>query len=226
MKCILFIALLLPSFLWAQENNKKKNSIQIIKGIGIGHQVLDNSYKIASETCTDWTKSSKAGLNYRFGIDYQRQIIGGLSVKIGGRFSMWSLNDVTTVTNCYICCIGDCGFGLFEEDLRQYYVEMPFALQYKFGKKKLQFYVEIGVNPMLDISNTDYSMNKEPFYVALQVGTGLSYQLSNRCSLFGQVSSRVQTKKLEVMGSYSGYWNTSYGYLYEIGLELGVGYSF
>jgi hypothetical protein len=232
MKCILFIALLLPSFLWAQENNKKKNSIQIIKGIGIGHQILENSPWISSETCMDWTESSKAGLNYRFGIDYQRQIIGGLSVKIGGRFSMWSLNDVTTVTNCYICCTGGCGFGLEEEKLRQYYVEMPLALQYKFGKKKLQFYVEIGVNPMLDITNNDYSTdnddsrNKDPFYVALQVGTGLSYQLSNNCSLFGQVSSRVQTKKLEVLNSNYGYWNTSYGHLYEIGLELGVGFSF
>lgn len=232
MKHILFIALLLPSFLWAQENNKKKNSIQIIKGIGIGHQILDNSSQITSATCRGWVESSKAGLNYRFGIDYQRQIVGGLSVKIGGRFSKWSLSDVSTITDCYICCTGDCGFGLVEEELRQYYVEMPLALQYKFGKKKLQFYVEIGVNPMLDVSNTnystgtDYSRNKEPFYIALQVGTGLSYQLSNNWSLFGQISSRVQTKELEVIGSNYGYWNTTYGHLYEIGLELGVGFSF
>lgn len=226
MKYILFIALLLPSFLWAQEDIKKKNSIQIIKGIGIGHQILDNSSWMTSETCLDWVESSQAGLNYRFGIDYQRQIVGGLSVKVGGRFSMWSLSDVSTVTNCYICCIGDCGFGLVGKKLRQYYVEIPLALQYKFGKEKLQFYVEIGANPMLDITNKDYSINKEPFYVAIQVGTGLSYQLTNKCSLFGQLSGRIQTKELQTVNSNYGYWNTSYGYLYEIGLELGVGYSF
>lgn len=213
MKYILVVALLLPSFLWAQEKVKNKNSIQIIKGMGMGHHFFGESPEV------DQTfyylgnlESSKPGLNYRFGIDYQRQIIGGLSVKVGNRFSMWSINDIV------IEPIG-CWVGYLPQEpkkLRNFYIEMPFALQYKFGKDKLQFYVEVGANPMFRILNDDN--NVEPFSLAMQVGTGLSYQISSNCSIFGQLSSRVQTNET--------FLDVNYGHLYDIGIELGVGFDF
>lgn len=205
MKYILFIALFLPSFLWAQEKDQKKNSIQIIKGIGIGYHFCVNSPE-----CAYRVESSKPGVNYRFGIDYQRQIIGGLSVKLGSRLSMWNVNDVSVMTSCW----GGWNYQIVDE-LRHFYIEMPFALQYKFGKGKLQFYVEAGSNPMFRIVKSDYQGDLFQFSVAVQVGAGLSYQLSDNCSIFGQLSSRVQTNELDFFGD-----------LYEVGLELGVGFAF
>lgn len=205
MKYILFIALFLPSFLWAQEKDQKKNSIQIIKGIGIGYHFCVNLPE-----CAYSIESSKPGMNYRFGIDYQRQIIGGLSMKLGSRLSMWSINNVSMTPGCWV------GWNYpIVDELRHFYVEIPFALQYKFGKGKLQFYVEAGSNPMFRILESDYQGDLFQFSVAVQVGAGLSYQLSDNCSIFGQLSSRVQTNELD-----------SYGHLYEVGLELGVGFAF
>lgn len=210
MKYLLFVALLLPSYLWAQEKSQKKNSIQIIKGIGIGYHFSETPIEPDLGSCLNKIESSKPGVNYRFGIDYQRQIIGGLSVKLGSRFSMWSVNDVSMTTSCWI------GWGHPEiEQLRHYYIEVPFALQYKFGKGRLQFYVEAGSNPMFRVLKRYHQTDVFKFSVAVQVGAGLSYQLSNNCSIFGQLSSRVQTNK-----------EATYGHLYEVGLELGVGFAF
>lgn len=221
MKCILVIVLLLPSFLWAQENVRKKNSIQIIKGTGVGHHILETSQQVDPTVSMNWIESSKPGLNYRFGLDYQRQIIGGLSMKIGSRFSMWSINDISINTNCYFnCCWWGCNYYMEAQKLEQYYIEMPIALQYKFGKNKLQFYIEVGANPMFNIMRDDSETDQDRFSVAVHVGAGLSYQFSNNWSLFGQLSSRIQTKELFIQNIRHGSLN--YGYLYEVGLELGV----
>lgn len=217
MKYILLFALLLPSLLWAQKSMEKKNSIQIVNGIGMGHYILGTSDR-TDPFCFEKIESSTPGFNYRFGIDYQRQIIGGLSMKIGSRFSSWS-NNFNTITDCYImCCFGECNYQRTQK-IEHHYIELPFALQYKFGENKLQFYVEIGANPMLHMMRHESLIDENSLSIAIQAGVGLSYQITDQWSVFGQLSSRIHTNEQEILPN-------NYGYLYEIGLDLGLGFSF
>lgn len=218
MKHILLLALFLPSFLWAQKSVEKKNSIQIVNGMGVGHYILDASSETNPLICYERIESSNPGFNYRFGIDYQRQITGGLFMKIGSRFSSWG-NTFNTTTDCYIMCyVGDCSYTRIQK-LEQYYIELPFALQYKFGQNKLQFYVEVGTNPMFQMMKHATLINENSLSIAVQAGAGLSYQITDYCSIFGQLSSRFQTKSEYLIEG-------NHGYLYDIGLDLGLGFFF
>lgn len=210
-----FVAILLlcSSNLLAQESNHGKNAIEISGGAAIGYRI---------EGKTDYSNVDVGGaptFNYRFGLDYKRHIIAGLYAKIGLRYANWGLeNNITTENGLPILLLEQS----FES--RQTMLEIPIALQYQFGQKKLKPYVELGGNFMTLISDEFY-IDNNPHYpnipstnrygLAIQTAVGLNYQLSPLVSLFGQLSSRIQVIDME-----TGFFP------YEIGAEIGVGFNF
>lgn len=215
---LLFITLTLPSLLLAQQESKlsKKNSINISGGVAFGYRLEGADFKLLKERLTKEyipmvdMNPILAG-NYRFGIDYQRQLVQNLSVKIGARLANWNLTyeppSVISKENKYT----------------YWFVEVPVILNYKFGTKKLQPYVELGASPSFQVFQAAQHgfFNNSFFTVTIHAGLGLSYQISKSFSLFGQISSRFQTESI-----ITDYRYDDLLFLYEIGLELGAAFHF
>ena len=199
--------LLLPLLSWAQDKN---NAINIIGGIGFSNQITGEKYhrlknRLTKEFIPLIDRTLLVHINYRFGIDYQRKIIKGFHAKIGARFSTWGESYTHNQTLIH------------HEDV--YYIEIPLSLQYKFGNKALQPYVEIGGSPMFYLHRnapaSSYPLEPIKIHLALHSNVGLSYQISDHFSIFGQISGRVRVTSNE-------YDITPF----EIGLELGLAFAF
>jgi hypothetical protein len=203
----LILFLLLPLLSGAQD---KKNAINIIGGFGFANQITGEEYRLLKNRNTQQfiprvDRTLLPSANYRFGIDYQRQIIKGFHAKVGARFANWG----ETYTHNHI--------KISRIDV--YYFETPISLQYKFGNKVLQPYLEIGASPMFFIRSTapvyTYSLEPVKIHLALHFSVGLSYQISDRFSIFGQTYSRFRVTSNE-------YDITPF----EIGIELGLAFAF
>lgn len=203
----LVLFLLLPLLSWAQD---KKNSLNILGGISFSHQITGEEYhRLRTRTTQQFINKVDrdvfVNVNYRFGLDYQRRIIKGLHAKIGARFSNWG----ETYTHNHTL--------IHHEDI--YYFELPFSLQYKFGNKALQPYLEIGGSPMFFLGHKSAPYDAPTPSIEVQFAlvstAGLSYQLSPRFSVFGQISGRfkITSNEYDI-------------YPYEIGLELGGAFHF
>ena len=216
----LIIVLILPFSLLAQEDIKK-NSINISTGIAIGsstskYYVGDNNYidlAIGAPTRGDYPKEVAAALNYRFGLDYQRNLGRGFSLKGGLRIASWNLTTSS--------------YSDEKSILNNLFVEIPLAVQYRLGQKKWQPYFELGINPMIRVAYNDYSSSAT---FAIQTGVGLSYQIAQKISLYGQLSGRFQPVDSINFVSHEGSFFTSpsgrYVYPFELGLELGIAFAF
>jgi hypothetical protein len=208
MKQLAFALLfLLPLLSWAQD---KKNSINILGGISIANQITGEEYhRLKNRTTQEFIPKVDRTLllsaNYRFGIDYQRKIIKGFHAKIGARFANWSEKYTHNHTLIH--------------QIDVHYIETPISLHYKFGNKALQPYLEVGGSPMFYLQSNApvYSYSPEPIkiHLALHSSVGLSYQISDHFSIFGQISGRVRVTSNE-------YDITPY----EVGLELGGSFHF
>lgn len=214
---LLLIALILPSFLLAQQevNTSKKNSINISSGVAFGYRLEGTDFKPLKERpffiglpMIDMTPI--LAINYRFGIDYQRTIIQNLSVKIGGRITNWNLSYAPDrITNK-------------ENNFAFWFIEIPLTLNYKFGHKKLQPYIELGSSPIIQLfKESGYNSSNTSISIAVHTSVGLSYQLSEAFSFFGQISGRFQTESITTWGEYDQLL-----FPFEIGLELGAAFHF
>jgi hypothetical protein len=203
----LVLFLLLPLLSWAQD---KKNAISILGGISFSNQITGEEYhrlknRISQESIPIIDRTLLVNVNYHFGIDYQRRIIKGFHAKIGARFSTWSESYTYNQT--------------LSHHIDVYYIETPISLQYKFGNKALQPYVEVGGSPMFYLQSNApvYPYSPEPIkvHLALYASVGLSYQISDHFSIFGQIGARarVTSNQYDIIP-------------YEIGLELGGSFHF
>ena len=204
---ILILSLLFPLLSWAQD---KDNALSIITGISIANQLTGEEYhRLKNRNTQDFIPKVDRTLlisaNYRFGIDYQRRIIKGFHAKIGARFANWSEKYTHNQTLIH--------------QIDVHYLETPISLQYKFSNKTVQPYLEVGGSPMFYLQSNEpvYSYSPEPIkiHLALHAGAGLSYQISDHFSIFGQISSRFRVTSNE-------YDITPF----EIGLELGGAFYF
>lgn len=216
----LSIVLILPFSLIAQEVIHK-NSINFSTGIAFGTSSSkyyggDNHYidlAIGAPNRGDYPKEVSAAANYRFGVDYQRILGRGFSLKGGLRLASWNLtltsySDTKSISN-----------NLF--------LEIPLAVQYRLGQKKWRPYFEIGINPMIRVAYNNYSTSAT---FAIQTGIGLSYQVSEKISLYSQLSGRFQPIESINFVSHNGgfYFGPSgrFVYPFEIGLEIGLAFAF
>lgn len=199
--------LLLPILSWAQD---KKNAINLVGGVSIANQITGEEYhrlknRNTQEFIPKVDRTLLLSANYRFGIDYQRKIIEGFHAKIGVRFANWS--EKYTHNHVLI------------HHIDVHYIETPISLQYKFGNKALQAYLEVGGSPMFFLQSNApvYSYSPEPIkiHLALHTSVGLSYQICPRFSVFGQISGRARVTSNE-------YDITPF----EVGLELGASVHF
>jgi hypothetical protein len=217
---VLFIVLILPFSLIAQEP-VKKNSINISTGIAIGsstskYYINDNHYidvGLGAPTRADYPKDIAAAINYRFGVDYQRGLWRGLSLKAGLRIASWNL----TITN----------YANEKNILNNLFVEIPLAIQYRLGQKKWQPYFELGLNPMIRVAYNDYSTSAT---FAIHTGVGISYQISERVSLYGQLSGRFQpVESINFRAHDSGLFAFESGIYvspFDLGLDVGIAFAF
>jgi hypothetical protein len=216
----LIIVLILPFSLLAQEVFKK-NSINLSTGIAVGsstskYYVGDNHYidlAIGAPTRGDYPKEVAAALNYRFGIDYQHTLGRGFFLKGGLRVASWNLTTTS--------------YSNEKSILNNLFLEIPLAVQYRLGQKKWQPYFELGINPMIRVAYNNYSTSAT---FAIQTGFGLSYQLSQKISLYGQLSGRFQPVESINFVSHEGSFYTKpsgrYVYPFEVGLEVGIAFAF
>lgn len=214
----LVLLLLLPLFSSAQD---KQNSINFSTGIAIGastskYYVGDNNYidlAIGAPTRSDYPKDISPALNYRFGFDYQRILGRSFSLKAGLRIASWNLTTTSYSDKKYI--------------FNNLFLEIPLAVQYRFGQKKWQPYLELGINPMIRVAHNDYSTSAT---FAIQTGVGLSYQVSDKVSLYSQLSGRFQPiESINFVSHEGGFFTNSTGryvYPFEIGLEIGLAFAF
>lgn len=203
----IILFLLFPLLSWAQD---KKNALNIISQISFANQITGKEYdrlknRNTREFIPEVDRTLLINTNYRFGIDYQRQIIKGLHAKVGVRFANWGEKYTFNQTKIH--------------QIDVFFIETPISLQYKFGNKALQPYLEVGGSPMFFIQSNEpvyaYSLEPIQIHLALHTSVGLSYQLCDRFSIFGQVSGRVRVTSNE-------YSITPY----EIGLEVGGSFYF
>jgi hypothetical protein len=213
----LFLVFISPSFLIAQKESIKRHSIDLVSGISFGHRIEGEKFKRIKER-TDQDLNAVVDpdplvtANCHIGVDYNIRIIKGFSLKAGVRLSLWSLandtdnhrtgEDVTIMTYLFL--------------------ETPLILQYKFIKKKVQPFIEIGGSPMFFLQNkSSGNLIKAPdLSFLIQAGIGVSYQVTSTISIFGQVLSRFQTQE------YSSEYYDIDLYPYEIGLEFGTSFHF
>ena len=208
----ILVILLFPVTFFAQDNLERKNSLNVVAGAPFGYRTTEILYNQTDDILYVVLHEPKVTVNYCFGIDYQRKIIKGLSCKVGARLAGWRISNGNT----------------YHTESTYLFFEIPLAFQYKWSKKKIQPYVELGANPMVYLHHIgEHFIGKRfskladapIFSLAIHAGIGFSYQISQKVSFFSQISSRFQTEKL-----------TAYGianlFLYEVGLELGVSFHF
>jgi hypothetical protein len=219
-KLLLLIIIILPFSLIAQELIKK-NSINFSTGIAIGSSTSkyyagDNNYidlAIGAPTKSDYPKDITPALNYRLGVDYQRVLGRGISLKAGLRIASWNLTTTS--------------YSDKKSILNNLFLEIPLAVQYRLGQKKWQPYFELGINPMILVAYNDYSTSAT---FAIQTGVGLSYQVSDKISLYSQLSGRFQpVESINFVSHEGGFYSNPTGryvYPFEIGLEIGLAFAF
>ena len=216
----LFLVLILPFSLVAQEP-VKKNSINFSTGIAMGsglskYYINDNNYidvGLGAPTRADYPKDIAAALNYRFGVDYQRVLWRGLSFKAGLRMASWNLTTTS--------------YSDEQGIVNNLFLEIPLAIQYRLGEKKWQPYFELGLNPMIRLAHNNYSTSAT---FAVHTGVGVSYQVSQRISLYAQLSGRFQpVESINFIAHETGtfpYQAGTYVYPFEVGLDLGLAFAF
>lgn len=217
----LIILLIFPFSLLAQEPIKK-NSINVSTGIAIGsgisqYYIGDDRYAnftLGHPNRSDFPKYITAGLNGRFGVDYQRILGRGFSLKIGLRVASWNLTTTS--------------YSNEVSGLNNLYLEIPLAIQYSFGQKKWRPYFELGINPMISMGYiNDYSSSGT---YAIQMGIGISYQFGQKHTFYTQLSGRFQPVESIHYVSHETtsfvYQAGRYIYPYEIGLEIGLAFAF
>jgi hypothetical protein len=214
---LLLIAILLPYILFSQEDTFKKNSVYLVGGISLGGNILSSSgfnTTLAYHSINLPNRRSRTSLdiNYTGGIDYQRYLTKGISLKLGARFSRWGykykfdssknfpINDKRTI-----------GIN---------YIEIPIAVVYEFKSKKLKPYIQIGIAPMIYSSHTPdlrylHSALKEVTF-SIHLATGISYQFFNHYFLFAHVIGKIQPIPMHTHEIFSEH-------LYNCGLEIGLG---
>jgi len=218
-KLFLIIALIFPFSLIAQEVIKK-NSINFSTGIAIGSSTskyyVDDNYYIdlaAGIPRPDYPKKITAAANYRLGIDYQRILGRNFSLKGGLRIASWNLTTTSSSGEKSI--------------VQNFFLEMPLAVQYHLGQKKWQPYFELGINPMIRVAHNN---NFTTATFAIQTGLGLSYQVSQKISLYSQLSGRFHPiESINFTLHQSGFSTHSSGssvYPFEVGLEIGLAFAF
>lgn len=217
----LIIALILPFSLLAQEPPIKKNSINISTGITRGSSISKYYIKgghhidiaLGPPTRADYPKDIAAAVNYRFGVDYQRVLGRGFSFKAGLSMASWNLTTTSYSDEKGI--------------LNNLFLEIPLAILCRLGQKKWQPYFELGLNPMFRLAYNEYSTYAT---FAIQTGIGLSYQLSQKISLYSQISGRFQpVESIYYVSHESSNLNDQAGrYLYpfEVGLDVGIAFAF
>lgn len=173
---LIWIGLFWSTMLWAQSETNRQNSINIISGISFVSRIEGSDYKRFKERLTQEGRTPVLDYDlllrpsYRGGLDYQRQLFKGLSVKVGVRFAAWNFS--------YYSCIS-C-LHKREKTTTYLYAETPITVQYKWGKKKLQPYVEFGASALFFLHNESvfFRATAPDVSFALQGGLGLSYQFS------------------------------------------------
>ncbi|BDS11212.1 hypothetical protein [Aureispira anguillae] len=218
-KAFLIIILLIPFILSAQEL-KKKNSINAVTGIAIGSGVgqyyrgeSELSMNLGPSSNSNYPKTISFAPNYRFGLDYQRALIPRLFAKAGIRFSNWNLKTINDTNESAM--------------LETWNVEIPLAFQYHLGQKKWSPYIEGGINAIIGLA---YHDNMTSLSLAAHIGLGLSYQASDRISVYGQLSSRAHfIPKMRYIEHEQTTHIAESGLMifpYEIGMELGAAFHF
>jgi len=217
MKNLFLIIILMMHFSIIAQESIKKNSVNLSTGIALGSSTskfygLESNWRNPPSK-EDYPKDIAPALNYRFGLDYQRIIGRGFSLKAGVRMTSWNL----TITN----------YSDEMSILNSLFLEIPLAVQYRFGQKKCQPYLELGLNPMFLLVHNNYSSSAS---FAIHMGLGLSYQVSSLISLYGQFSGRFQpVESISYSEHEIGLYSVFTGrhvYPFEIGLEIGLAFAF
>ncbi len=173
--------------------------------------------------------------NYRFGINYNREISKCLTIEVGAIFASvgykTELNDVRwgsefdTLTHMWV---KDPKLPHDFTDTYDYqFIEIPVSLKYLIKAGKFSSYLILGISPNIylttrftettDISSSTSSsksdiVNKLSF--AANIGFGFDYAVSNDYQVFAQPSFRYHFTKIKNIKLAE--------YLYSVGIEFGV----
>lgn len=221
MRNLLLVLFLTIPFIILAQTSIPKNSFNISTGIAVGsglskYYIGDDRYlnlTLGSPTRSDYPKDITIGLNARFGVDYQRILGYGFSLKLGLRIASWNLTTIA--------------YSNEKSGLNNLFLEIPLAIQYTFGQKKWRPYFELGFNPMILMAHNDYSTSAT---YAIQTSIGISHQFSPKTTFYTQLSGRFQPVESINFVSHEA---TSFTYQagrfifpYEIGLEVGLAFAF
>lgn len=193
---------------YIEAQDLSKESIKISMGILISNKIGGEEFhKLRNRTTEEFIPMvdfhTVPMANYRIGLTYQRNLVKALSLKVGAQLRLWNLAYAEVGDKIY----------------RSLYIDLPLGLQYKFGKQKLQPFVELGTNFMFLIANGERGPLFQPstFALAVESGVGFSYQISDHISYFAQIVGDIQLKSNP---------NISDIYPYELGLMTGLGIHF
>ena len=210
-KILMLILLVSPIVCFAQSTNSSQNAFSVLGGIGIGG-LLDGTDSKRLQNLRAQGAQSSVVMNFTAGADYHRHFILGFSGKAGLRWSRWGYNALLTAA---------WGNSVVEgRPVLIDYIEIPIAVQYEFGTKKLKPYCQLGISPMIAVGATsaipDVYNGLNKFLFSVQLAGGLRYQLSEKYFLYGHIIGKVQAIPVH------NYYQTN-EHLYNCGLELGVG---
>lgn len=212
MKKVLILFLLVsPIICFSQSTFLSKNALSVVGGVGVGGLFDGTNSKRIQNLKAQGGEPSVAA-NFTAGVDYHRHFISGLSGKIGLRWSRWGYNAFLTTT--WI------SFTIAARPVFIDYIEVPIAVQYEFGSKKLKPYCQLGISPMVAVGATstipDVYAGVNKFSFSVQLAGGLHYDLSEKYFLYGHIIGKVQALPVH------NYYRTN-EHIYNCSLELGVG---
>lgn len=221
MKTILFF-LFLPLCIWGQS----QSTIDFVGGVGYSFP----NFNVTAPDIPDF----QGRFNFRFGVNYNRRIGKQLWLKTGARFARvgYKTGKLTNLRwgseNENGVWVPDPTLPRESQSFNDYlFVDIPLAIRYEFGKKKLRPFAELGVSPYIFVTRiskkvTDLETSTKilrniggfrNFHLTGQLSFGLDYTLNEKWIFFGQPIFRYH---------FTGLTQGSQERLYSIGLEFGA----
>lgn len=210
--------------------SQKKASIDVLGGVEFSSINLDNSYS--------WRDVKDSGkMNWRFGLNYNRQLTNKFFLKTGLRLASVGYNGAikTLKWPSEVDSLGNWVPDPTLNHKRQYiydfwYLDIPLAGRFEFSGKKLTPFMEAGVSPHIylftkektvtdfettvDNKSGDDHANIKNIQLVGSFSFGVNYNASKKTQLFFQPIFRYHLTKL---------FDSEYeDHLFNYGVEFGI----
>jgi len=233
-----YISLFLFSLLGTFCHGQKSSSVDFIAGAGTAYLSLDKEYQEQMNTLLfDGRDGASRFLNWKLGINYNKQIKNHLFIKTGIRLESIGFKDERFKDLRWPSEHDGNGGFMLSPDLNHdiqnaayfWYIGLPVHLRYELEKNKIQPFFEIGlaakyfalyrVKKETEIKNfypfsfSEKQNTANTFHMTANASAGFNYNLSEQVQIFTQL--QICSPFIKILDLYEDF------FLLTTGIEIG-----